>query len=146
MSRAFVLPALAMLAAGCVTGDWRAASIDEPVPSDALSALRPGVTTLGDCLAKLGAPQWVREHARHPDGSAGMVLVWTWTDRAGFGVNLSSGSDDLPGSLEFDLDEVDLPASVLWFDRDLVLERWRTGTTGELLPRRLRPAPPDPES
>lgn len=145
MKGAFVAAATAFLAAGCVTGDWRGATIDEPVPSERLDALRPGRDTLRECLASLGAPTFVQEHARRTDGSAGMVLVWTWSDAGGFGVNLSTGRDDAPVRLEYDQDGTDQPACVLWFDRDLVLERWRTGTTGELLPRRVRSAAPDPE-
>ncbi len=135
------LAALAPLfAAGCVSGDWNRAGLGEPIARERLDALRRGTDTLGACLASLGAPERVFEHDVAPDGSSGVALLWYWRDEAGFGVEVSSGRDEVPGSLSFDFVGVDLPGCVLWFDRDLVLQEWRSGLVGDLLPRRVRPS------
>lgn len=130
-----------LLLAACVSGDWSRAAVGEPMAAERLERLRAGVDTLDDCLAALGAPDRVFEHEVAPDGSSGMALVWFWRDEAGFGVDVSSGRDEIPGRFEFDYAGIDLPGCVLWFDRDLVLENWRRGLVGDLVPRRQRPAP-----
>ena len=136
---------LPLLCAGCVTGEWRQDSRDEPFPALRVEALRPGTDTLRECLASLGAPHHVFEYAVAGDGASGMALVWISRDASGFGIDVSSGTDEVPGSFQFDSDDVELPACVLWFDRELLLERWRIGTVGELLRSRVRPAPVDLE-
>ncbi|MBL9078837.1 MAG: hypothetical protein JNL08_15130 [Planctomycetes bacterium] len=127
------------LAAGCVQGSYDRAAFDEPIAVERLQALRPGQDDLRRCLAELGAPHRVFEHAVAADGSAGVALLWYWRDQTGFGVELSSGRDDAPGSLSYDQGDVDLPGCMLWFGRDLVLERWQQGLVGDLVPRRARP-------
>ncbi|MBL8751299.1 MAG: hypothetical protein JNK78_19235 [Planctomycetes bacterium] len=131
---------LLLIAAGCVTGEWNRAGLGEPVPRERLEALHRGADTLGACLASLGAPERVFEHDVAPDGSSGVALLWYWRDEAGFGVDVSAGREEVPGSVSFDFVGVDLPGCVLWFDRDLVLQEWRSGLVGDLLPRRVRPA------
>jgi hypothetical protein len=131
------LAALAACAglAACVTGRYRHVSRDEPLDRDALAALEPGRATLATCLAALGAPHRVSEHRPAADGSAGMVLLWVWQDAAGWGLQLSSSYEDAPLSVEYDATDRELPAVALWLGPDLVLERVRTGTVGELEPR-----------
>ncbi|MEO6593259.1 MAG: hypothetical protein ABIP94_00740 [Planctomycetota bacterium] len=46
----------------------------------------------------------------------------------------------MPGSFEWSPQSAELPGCVLWFGADLVLERWRSGRIGELLPDRVRPS------
>ncbi len=126
-----------VLAAGCVTGGYQHESRDEPLAEAALEGLHPGVDDLTKCLHALGAPHRVFEY--RGDGAA---LLWYWQDAAGWGLSISSGRDEVPGSFQFDFADQELPATVLWFGPDLVLERWRRGTIGELLPGRVRPASP----
>lgn len=142
MKGACVLLASLLSAAGCVTGSWSRDSNGEPVLQERLERLRPGEDSLGDCLQRLGAPDRVFEHDVAPDGSAGVALLWVWRDEAGFGIEVSSGQDEAPGSFEFDYAGVDLPGCVLWFAPDLVLQRWRAGLVGDLMPRRPRPTEP----
>lgn len=143
---AAALPALALVLAnaGCVTGSYARASIDEPVLLPRLEALQPGRDDLGTCLAALGAPQRVFEYQVAADHTSGAALLWYWRDASGFGVDVSSGTRDVPGSLQLDYLGTDLPGCMLWFGPDLVLERWQLGQVGDLLPTRVRPgAPPD---
>jgi hypothetical protein len=135
-------PAVLLAAAlgGCVTGSFGRYATDEPVPPAALAALRPGADTLASCLSALGAPHQVFEHDVAADGSAGVGLLWVWRDEVGWGLDVSSGDDSVPASVSYDRGRAELPACVLWFDRDLVLQRWRSGPIGELLPGRRRPA------
>lgn len=131
---------LAAALGGCVTGSFDRYVADEPVPPAVLDALRPGADTLASCLRALGAPHQVFEHDVAADGSAGVGLLWVWRDEVGWGIVVSSGDDSIPGSVSYDRDRAELPACALWFDRDLVLQRWRSGKVGELLPGRRRPA------
>lgn len=127
--------------AGCVTGSYRHVSVDEPIRPEQLVALQPGSADLCRCLQVLGAPHRVLEYQVAADGRAGMALVWVWRDVAGWGINVSAAYDDVSGNMSFDAQQTDLPGCVLWFDPDLRLEHWRTGTLGDLLPTRRRPAP-----
>lgn len=142
-TRGRALPAAALAAAaslaGCVSGAYWHGSVDEPIAAERLEALRPGVATLGRCLDALGAPNRVFEHRVAADGTSGVALLWFWRDAAGWGLEVSGG-DELPGSVAVERDAADLPGCVLWFGSDLVLERWRLGTVGELAPTRRRPS------
>lgn len=133
---------VAAVASACVTGSYQHAGIDEPVPAARLEALRPGHDDLAACLTALGAPHRVFEYRVGDDGSSGAALLWFWRDASGFGVDVSSGSRDVPGSLQFDFLGTDLPGCMLWFLPDLRLERWQRGLVGDLLPQRLRPGGP----
>ncbi len=128
----------------CVSGAYNADSLHEPLAAERLDALRPGHDTLATCLASLGAPNRVLEYRVEPDGSSGMVLLWFWRNAEGWGIELSSPSDEVPASVAYGADAADLPGCVLWFGADLVLESWRAGPIGELLPGRVRPSVPDP--
>ncbi|MBZ0150771.1 MAG: hypothetical protein K8J09_04495 [Planctomycetes bacterium] len=142
MKRALVLAALALPA--CVSGSLTRQSRGEPVDQAGLEALRPGQDDLAVCLQRLGAPERVVEYGRTADGDAGMVLVWLHGDTARFGLQVSTPSieNDLSASFAYDDAEQAQPACALWFTPELVLERWRCGQLGELLPRRRRPASP----
>ncbi len=124
---------------GCVTGSYEHVVVDEPVAATGLAALQPGTDTLATCLHRLGAPNRVFEYRATADGRAGMALLWSWRHAAGWGIDVSSGDDSVPGSVSFDALATELPACMLWFGPDLVLERWRAGTVGDLLPGRRRP-------
>ena len=129
-----------LLGTGCVQGSYNHVSVDEPVRAEQLSALQPGQSTLADCLRDLGAPHRVFEYRVADDGQAGMALLWFWRDAAGWGIDVSGGTRDASGSVSFDQLSTDLPGCLLWFGADLRLERWRTGTLGDLLPGRRRPS------
>ncbi len=131
---------LAALAAGCVQGAYNRATVDEPLRPEWLAELRPGQDSLGDCLQRLGAPHRVFEYAVEADGRSGMALLWVWRDIAGFGIDVSGGTKEVSGSVSFDLGDAELPGCVLWFDAELRLQQWRTGTLGDLLPGRARPS------
>lgn len=137
---AVLLAALLTAASACVRGTWSRRTVDEPVPPAVLAALRPGEHDLGACLAALGAPNRVFEYRVAPDGTAGMALLWYWQDQSGWGIDVSSGTDDAPGSFEYDESDAALPGCMLWFGPDLLLERWRSGPVGDLHPGRVRPS------
>jgi hypothetical protein len=142
-ARALLALALAPLA-GCVTGSFERALVDEPIPAERLAALRPGADTLAACLERLGAPNQVFEYRVAPDGSAGMALLWFWRGASGWGIDVSGGDEAAPGSVSWDALATELPGCMLWFTPELVLERWRQGLVGDLAPERRRPAsPPD---
>lgn len=135
-----LLPMLVL--AGCVTGEYGQQTINEPVDLQKLRSLQVGQDDLTSCLAALGAPVDVREYDVAPDGSSGMALVWFWSQRVGWGVQVSgSVTEDASVSFEFDWAGTDMPGCVLWFDRDLKLARFREGLVGEMLPKRRRPNP-----
>ena len=133
-----LLPLLAVGA--CVTGSYQHGVVDEPVAASAIESLRPEVDTLATCLQRLGAPQRVFEYRVAADGSAGMALLWYWRDAVGWGIDVSSGDDSVPGSVSFDALAAELPGCMLWFGPELVLERWRQGPVGELAPAKRRPS------
>lgn len=136
--RALALAGAGVLA-GCVTGSYERALRDEPVPAVRLAALVPGRDDLTSCLAVLGAPHRVFEYSVAADRTSGAALLWFWRDASGWGVEVSSASDNVPGSVSFDFVGADLPGCMLWFDRELVLERWRQGLVGDLVQGRVRP-------
>src|SRR5204863_6948788 len=111
--------------------------------AEQLGALRPGHDTLATCLHALGAPNRVFEYRVEADGSSGMALLWYSRAEVGWGVDVSSPVEEAPASVAFDSSDASLPGCVLWFGKDLVLEMWRAGTVGDLLPRRVRPSVPD---
>lgn len=133
--------AAAALAAACVTGSYSRERFNEPVPPERLAALAPGVDTLASCLAALGAPNRVFEYRVGPDRGSGAALLWYWRDEPGWGLTVSVPIRQASARLTIDRLSAELPACVLWFDERLVLERWREGRIGELIPGRLRPAP-----
>ena len=108
---------------------------DEPIPPDLLAQIEPG-QELGECLQRLGAPH----HAFEYRGN-GMALLWVWQDTDDWSVDIRVPlQEDFSASFELDLTDANLPGCVLWFGEDLRLERWRTGTLGDLVPGRVRPA------
>ena len=113
--------------------------VDEPIAETALQQLQPG-QELGACLALLGAPNQVFEYRGN-----GMALLWVWRDTDDWSVNLNLPlQDQVSASFELDLTDSALPGCVLWFGEDLRLERWRSGTLGELVPSRVRPSAVEP--
>ncbi len=132
---------LSLALPACITGSYDRVHLQEPVREADLAGLAPGAASLGDCLQRLGAPWRVLEYDVDPDGNSGAALLWTWRDASGWGVKAEYGDDTVSGSLSYDAVAAEQPACVLWFDHHLVLQRWRFGTAGDLLPRRQRPAP-----
>ncbi|HEX5050384.1 MAG TPA: hypothetical protein VFZ65_01300 [Planctomycetota bacterium] len=131
-----------VLLGGCLHVRVSRASLDDPIAPAVLETLRPGRDDLGACLRALGAPHRVFEYRLAASGD-GMALLWVWRDTFGWGFQVSLPSKDLPADFDFDSVTADLPGCVLWFGPDLVLERWRSGLIGELLPDRVRPSVPD---
>ncbi len=134
---AWLLP---LACTACVTGSFDRVALDEPIASEAVAALQPGQDTLATCLQRLGAPIEVFEDRVAADGEAGMALLWYWRDEVGWGIDVSSGDDHVPGSMQWDARSAELPGCMLWFGPDLVLARVRSGRAGDLRPVRRRPA------
>ena len=130
-----------VLLAGCVSGKYSHVSLNEPLDLEGLMTLHAGVDRLDACLARLGAPNRVFEYRVAPDRSSGMALLWVWRDEVGWGIEVSGALKEVSGSVSYDQLNQNLPGCVLWFDAELVLESWRMGKIGDLLPRRVRPSP-----
>lgn len=144
MSRAARSLGAALLVAtlpACITGSYERVRLQEPVRETDLAGLTPGQSALGECLQRLGAPWRVLEYDVDVDGNSGAALLWTWRDAAGWGLKAEYGDESVSGSVSYDAVAAAQPACMLWFDHHLVLQRWRMGTAGDLMPRRQRPAP-----
>lgn len=130
--------ATSLAASSCLSVDWtRRRQFERPDPA-AVEVLQPGESTLGECLAQLGAPLWVTEVSRTE-----RALSWGYRDTLDVGVRLSIPLSRGPNpSFQIDRIDSDLEGLVLFFDRDWVLLRHRTGLLNEALvegPERRRP-------
>jgi hypothetical protein len=126
-----LVPALA--AAGCVSFAWeRESSYLEPRP-EAVGQVAAGRSTLGDCLAHLGAPLHVQEHG---DGA---VAYWGWTRQRRFGVSVDVPlSKQLSGSVSYaDADRTQSGLLVV-FDAGWNVELVQYGRLADLLGRIAR--------
>jgi hypothetical protein len=132
-----------LVAGGCITGSFERDEQEDPIVAATLAALQPGTDTLGTCLQRLGAPSRVFEYRVEPDGSSGMLLLWSWRDDVAWGIEAAGGTDDASASVSFDQGAADITGCALWFSRDLRLEAWRRGRIGELLAVRRRPSVPE---
>lgn len=127
-SAALLLP-LWLLAAGCLRFSYVVRTEDAPLDGATLGTIQPGVTDLGACLARLGAPNHVFEYRVH-----GMALLWRFVDSSGWGASLSYSLDRVApsASFNFDSDDADTTGVMMWFDQDLKLVRWQQGRVSQL--------------
>ena len=127
---------LLALCSACVSFDYVRFSYEEPLPDAAVAALAPGAP-LQDCLAALGAPQWVWEQ---PDGR--LALGYAWFDQVDWGFSVSWSLTDFASvSFEFDSDVREVPGVVLLFDAAWQLAASRRGFMADIT-RDLRRRPP----
>ena len=134
--------ATSLALSSCISVDWtRRRQFVEPEPA-VIEALQPGESTLEDCLAALGAPLWVTEVSQEE-----RALSWGYRNTLDVGVRLSIPLSRGPNpSFQVDRIDSDLEGLVLFFDRDWVLLRQRTGLLNEALaegPERRRPVDPE---
>ncbi len=125
------------LTAGCVSGRWSRVVEGRELSGPALAAeLTPGQADLSQCLAALGAPNYVEEQG------AGMVLSWGWFRSTAWGFTASLPTR-FGSSASFRFDNLDgrTRGLVLFFDADLVLERIEHGFLAELRPTLLQRRP-----
>lgn len=130
------LVALGLLCAGCVSGNYRRETRlsrpDGVRPSD----FEPGVTELGECLERLGAPLHVWEVG------SGAALAWAWLEVSGWGVGFSAPlAKNFSASADFQDDSAEVPAWVLMFDENWVLESTQRGNLRSLRGRFGRERP-----
>ena len=130
----------ALTLAGCVSGRFQRVSVNEPVSAAALAELEPGRDTLETCMSALGAPVHVVEYQVGAGLQSGVAIAYSWVDRSGWGFTANLPRTD-GVYVRFDSASTEVPGCVLWFDEQLVLQRWRQGLVGDLLPRRRRSAP-----
>jgi hypothetical protein len=128
---------LAPLLAACVNINFIQTNQEEPVPEEALAALRPEHDDLQSCLSRLGAPQLVWEQPR-----GGIALGYGWLDTFDWGFSISWSPEDwAPLSFEYDDTRSDVQGAVLLFDRERKLKVVRRGFLRDLLAEtRARPA------
>lgn len=131
-------PLIALGASSCVSFRWDRASVNSPVGDEVLAGLRPGASTLAECLDALGAPVLVWEEPR------GAALAWGWsysvTRAVSVSVPVARGA-----SVSASYDDVarDLHGVVLFFDEAWTLRDVRRGYL-EALRRTERARPPAP--
>ena len=120
--------ALALLATGCVTGQYRRVVHLEKLPRAAFESLEVGRSDLTEALAKLGAPSYVWEL-----GDGHFALAWAWLETHGWGVVARVPVTDA-GSANFDYDSQDSKTRgwVLQFDAEGRLLSMRKGYLREL--------------
>lgn len=144
MRAASGLSILSMLfLSSCVTFVWTRERRFEPLRKDALEGFEDGRTTFAECLQRLGAPLYVWEYK--VDGAA---IAWGAADedakRVAVTIPLTARYNPT-----FSYGDIDakLRGAVLFFDRDLVLERVERGCLRDLERQivRTRPAAPPPE-
>lgn len=122
---------------GCLQVRYVGRQVEEPQTAAGLAGLQPGRDDLGAVLAQLGAPHFVWEYR-----GDGIALGWVWQESAGWELRASYNVIRFgSASLNLEWEDSNLPGVVLWFDADLVLERWRRGVMRELASGlRRRPA------
>lgn len=125
--RAWILAAPLVLAS-CVTFKYERHLAEERVPADAIAELEIGTSTIGDALARLGAPLYVWEGA-----SDDVVLAYGSEDRREVGFSVSIPLFD-QGNASFDYDDAAsrLEGFVLVFDVQGRLTIVRAGLLREL--------------
>jgi hypothetical protein len=128
ISRAAASLALATLASGCIVFVFTHERINAPVDEARVAELKPGESTFGDALARLGAPTDAWELA----GGA-RALAYGWSDERGDNVNLQVPvSRDFTPNLELESGRANLHGFVLFFDAADVLVEVRRGYLREL--------------
>lgn len=117
-----------LLLAGCVTFKYERHLREEPVAPEALAELEIGTSTIGDVLARLGAPLYVWEGV----GGA-VVLAYGSEDRREVGFSVSVPLFEQTNA-SFDYDDVAsrLEGYVLVFDAEGRLEIVRAGLLRDL--------------
>jgi len=116
---------LLLLLGGCVSAELRTRHAHLPLGE--VQDLLPGEADLPLCLARLGAPLWVREHG---DGA---VLAWGWKNESRWGVTVSVPiGKRMSASASYRRSYEGMQGMVLRFDADWVLREVRRGSLGEL--------------
>lgn len=127
---------LGLLCIGCVSGNYRRETRLSRPEGVRLTDLEPGVAELGECLERLGAPLHVWEVG------TGAALAWAWLEESGWGVGFSAPlADNLNASADFQDDTSAIPAWVLLFDENWVLESTQRGNLRALQGRFGRKRP-----
>ena len=105
---------------------------DGGAPSLAVT-LPVGALELDAALEVLGAPIYL--WALGDEGSQGAALVWAWSERTLWGLNVSVPLTDVAsGSFEYQNGRADFDALVLFFDNDWRVVTWPRGKLAQLLP------------
>ena len=131
-----VFGVLALLStSACISFEFDRVDRHSPPPPAALASLEPGVTTLDQCLARLGAPWRVREINGQSE------LIWGWERNGAWNTTLSVPISDRGSSnFSYSQEAVGGEGITLRFDEHWVLLQQRSGKLKDLLV--LRAAPP----
>lgn len=127
----------ALAASSCVRARYQKSTVLRPVPLAAHSELEPGAS-LRECLARLGAPNFVWEQ---PSGA--LAVAYAWSRSVGWGVGVSGTIvRNVDASFNYDDLSANTRGLVLWFDANWRLERVERGRMRELAapPLRARPS------
>lgn len=127
--RSFAIAALALLASGCVSGDYERYDIETPPKREVLDSLVIGQSDLSVCLAGLGAPLFVSELG------SGAALAWGARRDKGWNVSASVPvGKSFNASLRYTTERIALRGVVCFFDADWTLVEVKEGWLEELLP------------
>ncbi len=138
--RSIAFLALALSCSACISFRFQRVTVNSPIADARLHELHAGSSTLGECLATLGAPVFAWER---PEGFA---LAWGWTNDQSRGVTISVPLDQgQSASASYDDVARRLSGVVLFFDEELHLRDLRRGFLDELrkAERARPPAPPE---
>lgn len=121
--RAAIALVLGALASGCVRFTYRSVERFRPPEPAAVGGLVAGAT-MTECMERLGAPWQVLEQ----EEQRGLVLIYAWEEAAGWVASVSSGQENVPGSLTVGRGAAGWSTLQLWFDTADRLERWEQGS------------------
>lgn len=126
-------PALPLLLAACVDGDYNKFRIFQAPLMESVESLRPGETDLASALDVLGAPVFVVEVG------LGMALAWGWQATTAWNVEVSGPIGDAQGQFQFSSTDEKTEGLVLFFDPSWKLVSVQTGHLADLVPKQQRP-------
>ena len=140
LARALTAIALASIAASCVRVAWRRETRFTPPDPVEVASLRPGESTLAECLARLGAPLEVWEYKG--DGTA---LAYASLHERRLGLNVSVPvARYASASFDYDDSRAGLDGVLLLFDARGSLESVERGSLRDLERARARRRPSAP--
>ncbi len=120
----------------CVRGRYQKNTFLRPIAGDAEAGLAPGAE-LAECVARLGAPNYVWEQ---PGGA--MAVAYAWSRSVGWGLGVSGTIvRNVDASFDFDDLSADTRGLVLWFDPTWRLERLERGRIRDVAAPLGRPRP-----
>jgi hypothetical protein len=135
MRGALLIPLVTLTS--CVTFNYVRFRTNEPIPPTTLAELIPGLSSLGDCLSMLGAPEIV-----WPSEAGKINIAYATIDAVDWGLSVNYSFDRFVSTgIEIDATDQRIAAVALLFDENLLLFSIRRGFLRDL---KGEPAERDP--